>query len=135
MSESKECSPKPGSFSWNELIATNPSASADFYRKLFGWQAVPFVPSGAPPGLSPYTLFKMDGNDKGIGGMAKPIHSEAPTRWIPYVVVENIDASVAKASELEAKVIVPVMSLGEVGRIAIIQDPQGATLGLHELSK
>jgi predicted enzyme related to lactoylglutathione lyase len=46
-----------------------------------------------------------------------------------------VDASLAKAGGLGAKVLLPVMSIGEVGRIAVIQDPLGAVIGLHELAK
>jgi predicted enzyme related to lactoylglutathione lyase len=59
-------------------------------------------------------------------------HPEMPTQWIPYVVVDDVDAALAKAVKLGAKTLTPVMSIGEVGRIAVIHDPQGATIGLHE---
>lgn len=128
--------PKPGQFSWNELISTKTAASAEFYGQLFGWQAAPFVPKGSPEGAPPYTLFKSDVSDEmGVAGMASPMHAEAPTHWIPYVVVEDADASLAKAVDLGAGVIVPVMPVGEVGRIAVIRDPQGAVIGLHEFPK
>lgn len=137
MSESNECPcpPKTGHFSWNELIANDTAAAANFYGKLFGWQTVPFTPQGAPAGAPPYTLFKMDANDMGVGGMAQPLHQGVPTHWVPYVVVDDVDASLVKASELGAKVILPTTSIGEVGRIAVIKDPQGATIGLHEFPK
>ena len=126
---------KPGHFSWNELITTNPKASVDFYGKLFGWKAVPFVPKGASAGGPPYTLFKTDASDMGAGGMMQAPEPGIPSHWLPYVVVENVDASLAKASRLGAKVLLPVMAIGEVGRIAVIQDPQGAGIGLHEPPK
>jgi predicted enzyme related to lactoylglutathione lyase len=59
-------------------------------------------------------------------------HPEMPAQWVPYVVVDDVDAALAKAVKLGGKTVAPVMSLGEVGRIAVIQDPQGATIGLHE---
>jgi uncharacterized protein len=126
---------KPGQFSWNELITANPTASAGFYGKLFGWQAVPFTPKGAPTGGPPYTLFKTDANNMGEGGMIQAPDPGMPTHWLPYVVVENADQSLAKAVALGAKVLVPVMSIGEVGRVAVIQDPLGADIGLHEPPK
>ncbi len=127
--------PKPGHFSWNELITTNAKASADFYGKLFGWQATPFVPKGAPTGGPPYTVFKTDANDMGAGGMMQAPAPGIPTHWLPYVVVENADASLAKAIGLGAKALTPVMAIGEVGRVAVIQDPLGAVIGLHEPPK
>lgn len=127
--------PKPGHFSWNELITTDTQASAAFYGKLFGWQATPFTPKGTPAGEPPYTLFKTDANDMGAGGMMQCPEPGIPSHWLPYVVVENVDTSLAKASGLGAKTLLPVMAIGEVGRIAVIQDPQGAVIGLHELQK
>jgi hypothetical protein len=127
--------PTPGHFSWNELITTDPRASADFYGKLFGWQATPFSPKGAPAGDPNYTLFKTDANDMGAGGMMQAPAPGVPTHWLPYVVVDNVDASAAKAGELGAKVLCPVMAIPEVGRIAVIQDPLGAVIGLHEPPK
>lgn len=127
--------PKTGEVSWNELVATNTAAAASFYGKLFGWQADPFTVEGMPPGAPPYMRFKLDSNSMGVGGLMEVPHPEMPSQWIPYVVVDNIDASLAKATKLGAKTCVPVMSIGEVGRIAVIQDPQGATIGLHEFPK
>jgi len=127
---------KPGQFSWNELISTKTAESAEFYGQLFGWKATPFVPKGAPECAPPYTLFKNGTDDEmDVCGMAAPMHPDAPTHWIPYVVVEDGDASLAKATALGATVIVPVMPIGEVGRIAVIKDPQGAVIGLHEFPK
>jgi uncharacterized protein len=133
--EDKSMCAKPGRVSWNELISTDTKASAAFYGKLFGWQAVPFVPEGAPAGGPPYTLFKIGTDDMGVGGMMAAPAPGIPTHWLPYVVVENVDTSVAKAVALGAKACTPVLSIDEVGRIAVIQDPQGAVIGLHEPAK
>jgi hypothetical protein len=127
--------PKTGHFSWNELITTDPKASTEFYGKLFGWQAQPFTPAGTPEGCPHYMVFKTDAQDMGAGGMMQAPMPGIPTHWLPYIVVANADASLAKAVELGAKALTPVMPIGEVGRVAVIQDPLGAVLGLHELPK
>ena len=136
MSETDKSScAQPGRISWNELISTDPKASAAFYGQLFGWQAVPFAPKGAPAGGPPYTLFKLSADDMGVGGMLAAPAPGIPAHWLPYVVVENVDVALAKAVALGAKACTPVLNLGEVGRAAVIQDPQGATFGLHEMAK
>lgn len=136
MSESKDCTPPPaGAFSWNELITKDAKASGAFYSKLFGWKPTPFSPPGAPAGNPPYNLWKMDGNEMGVGGMMQAQHPNAPTQWIPYVVVDDVAKSLAQAEKLGAKTCLPIMSIGEMGRIAVIQDPQGATIGMHEFPK
>jgi uncharacterized protein len=121
--------------SWNELITTDTKASGDFYHKLFGWQPTPFVPKGAPSGGPPYLIFKTDTSEMGEGGMMQAPAPGIPSHWVPYVIVENADKALAKAVELGAEACTPVMSIGEVGRIAVIKDPLGATIGLHEPPK
>jgi len=46
-----------------------------------------------------------------------------------------VDATVKKASGLGAKVILPAMDVPTVGRIAVLQDPQGAPLGVFQPAK
>lgn len=136
MSQTTEMTrPKTGEVSWNELITTNTKAAATFYGKLFGWQAEAFTAPGAPAGGPPYSLFKLDPNTMGVGGMMQTPDPKMPSQWIPYVVVDNADTALANAVKLGAKTCFPVTSIGEIGRIAVIQDPQGATIGLHELAK
>jgi predicted enzyme related to lactoylglutathione lyase len=136
MSQTSEMTkPKIGEVSWNELVTKDTKAAGGFYGKLFGWQPTPFTPQGTPAGMPPYTLFKLDPNSMGVGGMMQLPDQKMSPQWIPYVAVDDIDASLAQATKLGAKTCVPVMSIGEVGRIAIIQDPQGATIGLHECPK
>lgn len=125
--------PQTGEFSWNELITQDTAKSGEFYSQLFGWQIVP-MPMAPAPGMPPYLLFKTDTTPMGAGGMMQAMH-ECPAHWVPYVVVENADASVAKALALGAQVLAPVMPIPGVGRIAVLKDPQGAVIGLHELAK
>ena len=125
----------PGRVSWNELVTTDTKAAADFYGKLFGWKSAPFVPQGMapPPDAQPYTLFKLNsGDEMGVGGMMQAPQPDMPPMWLPYVVVDDSDAALKKADSLGAKICLPATSSGEVGRVAVIQDPQGATIGLHE---
>ena len=134
MSDNNYMVPSAGHVSWNELVTQNTPAAADFYGKLFGWQASPFKPQGAPENAPDYTIFHTDRTDvMGVGGMVQAMDPCVPPMWVPYVVVKQLEESLAKAEQLGAKVLVPPMSVGEVGRIAVLRDPQGATFGLHEL--
>ena len=119
---------EPGTFCWNELMAADVGGAAKFYTQLFGWQTEAF--SG---GTHPYTLFKQNGQR--IGGLMQRPHEQAPPHWLAYVEVENVDATVKKASGLGAKVILPAMDVPTVGRIAVFQDPQGAPLGVFQPAK
>lgn len=112
-----------GSFSWNELMAPNVNAAADFYKKLCGW-----TPVAAPvPGID-YTLFKNADGIPVAGLMAsKP---GAPTAWTAYITVDNVDQSLELALSLGAKVCCPCTDIPGVGRFALFADPQGAVIGI-----
>ena len=137
MSQTSEMTkPKTGEISWNELITTDTKAAGNFYKNLFGWRAEPFVPEGGRTADTPdYTLFKLDPNSMGLGGMMQTRHPEMSAEWIPYVAVDDVEASLAKALKLGAKACLPVTPIPDVGRIAVIKDPQGAMIGLHECSR
>jgi predicted enzyme related to lactoylglutathione lyase len=120
--------PEPGSFCWNELMTSETGGAAKFYSQLFGWKTEAF--SGAE---MPYTLFKTNGRQV-AGLMARP-NPQMPPQWLAYVHVGNVDASTQQARELGAKVCLEPKDIPTVGRIAIIQDPQGASLGLFQPEK
>ena len=58
----------------------------------------------------------------------------APPHWLIYFNVADVDASAAKAKELGAKFFVPPMSVEDVGRMAIMADPQGAVSAIFKES-
>ena len=120
MSEEKRRCPKPGEFSWNELIASDEGGQKKFYTGLFGWTAEAF--GGGEK--RPYTLFKK--GDAMVGGMMKRPKPDGPTHWLAYVKVEDVDGVAANAKKLGGKIIVEPMDIPDVGRIAVILDPQGA---------
>lgn len=115
---------KPGHFSWNELVATNEAVAKKFYTHLFGWQSELF---GA--GLA-YTLFKKNGEM--AGGMMKCPKPGIPAHWLAYVTVENVDATATAAVKLGGEIAMPPQDVPEVGRIAVVIDPQGAAIGLFK---
>jgi len=125
--------PNTGQFSWNELITTNTAAAQSFYTQLFGWKAEPFNPGGAASSGPPYMVFKTAANPMGVAGMMASPAPGMPAQWQAYVVVKSVDATLAQATRLGGKVLVPAMDIPQVGRIAMIQDPQGAAIGLHQL--
>jgi len=112
-----------GQFNWNELLTSDEKGAKTFYTKLFGWKTKPFG-----HGME-YTIFENGG--KPVAGMMKCPMPGVPPHWLAYVSVKDIKATAAKAKKLGAVVIVEPFPIPEVGQIAILQDPQGATFGLH----
>jgi hypothetical protein len=50
--------------------------------------------------------------------------------WLPYVGVDDINASTAKAKSLGAKVIVDVREVMGHGQMSVLSDPTSATIAL-----
>lgn len=118
-----------GAFSWSELMTSDPAAATAFYGELFGWTV-----QTSEMGEGPYHMMKI--GDTAVGGvMGMPPGAPAmPSHWGCYVTVDNVEATVAKCGALGGKTLVPPMEVPGVGRMAVIQDPQGATLSLMAYS-
>ena len=114
-----------GAFSWCELMTTDPDAAREFYTKLFGWGSKPMdMPNGQ------YTTLQV--GDASVAGMMKiPADAQGmPPNWGCYVTVDDVDACCVRVKQLGGKVLMPVFEIPTVGRMAVIQDPQGATLSV-----
>ena len=118
-----------GRFIWYELLANDESVAARFYTNVLGWSTELFK---RPVGQPPYTMWTTGG--KAFGGlMTLPEDARvggAPSHWLGYVAVPDTDASLAQATRRGARIHLEPMDLPEVGRIAVIGDPQGAAPAL-----
>jgi predicted enzyme related to lactoylglutathione lyase len=114
-----------GAVSWSELITPDPEAAAGFYSQLFGWGV-----DSMDMGGGTYRVLKV--GETGIGGiMAPPPNAPAmPALWGCYVTVDNVDQTLEKCLSLGGRVMVPPMDVPNVGRMAVIQDPQGAVINV-----
>jgi uncharacterized protein len=63
-----------------------------------------------------------------IAGLMAPVPGAppAPPHWGVYITVDNVETTVARCGELGGKTLVPAMDVPGVGRMAVLQDPQGA---------
>lgn len=118
-----------GAFSWSELMTSDPAAATAFYGALFGWTV-----QTSEMGEAPYHMMKI--GDTAVGGVMgmPPGAPPMPSHWGCYVTVQNVEDTVAKCGALGGKTLVPPMDVPGVGRMAVIQDPQGATLSLMAYS-
>jgi uncharacterized protein len=114
----------PGTFSWADVTTTDQAAAKEFYSGLFGWEA-----EDAPVGDGVYySMMKLDGKSVAAISPQPQQQREAgvPPTWNSYVTVDSADAAAAKATELGATVHAPPFDVMDAGRMAVIQDPQGA---------
>ena len=68
-----------------------------------------------------------------VGQAAQPV-PEAPSAWLPYVVVDDLKATTEKAVSLGATVLMDVTAIPGMGHYSIIQDPTGAAIGLWQMA-
>jgi hypothetical protein len=120
---SERTSYPPGTFSWAELATSDAEAAKAFYAQLFAWQY-----DDTPIGDGQvYTMATRDG-----GTVAALYASDQPPHWNCYVTVASADATAAKAAEAGASVMAEPFDVMDVGRMAVIADPQGAALCIWE---
>ncbi|HEY4231342.1 MAG TPA: VOC family protein [Thermoanaerobaculia bacterium] len=120
----------PGSFSWPELMTSNPAVAKTFYASLFGWS---FEDSPAGPDMV-YTTLKMNG--RSVGALYQDSKQTGiPPHWNTYVTVASADGSAKKAKDLGGKVVAEPFDVMEYGRMAVVQDPTGAMICVWEPKK
>jgi uncharacterized protein len=114
-----------GKFVWHEQVSPAPKEAQDFYTQLFGWDTEVFK-----PGEVDYTMIASGGQTH--GGFSTAMEGAPPPHWLSHVRVENLDETIEKAKIAGGKLAAGPFEMGEVGRIAIIADPQGAYISAYE---
>ena len=110
-----------GKFVWFDLLTEDVQGAQNFYSELFGWRV---------EGQSSDYIVIYAG-DKPIGGIA-PHESKDPevleSLWLASLSVENVDRAVSATKSRYGKVLDGPFDVKGRGRMAVIQDPEGAEL-------
>jgi uncharacterized protein len=118
--------PVSGKFIWYDLMTPNANESIGFYKELLGWTTQTDDASGH------YTMIKV--GDRFIGGfVALPPETDPHPRWIAYVSVSDLSATIKSAEEMGGKSIGPPTDVQGAGRFAIFRDPDGAAFSAFEI--
>jgi predicted enzyme related to lactoylglutathione lyase len=142
----------PGTWSWSDLNTRDMDASRDFYSAVFGWEADTTEEGGYAmlrrPGYGDF-LEQSDpdlrkrltaekappGFEDVVGWMvqmtSEQFSDDTPSHWGITFGVEDTDATVDRAGELGAKVLVPPMDVPPI-RLAVLADPQGAVFSVSK---
>jgi predicted enzyme related to lactoylglutathione lyase len=114
----------PGDFIWYELMTTDAEDAKAFYDAVVGWDI--------GEGAEEYQGYRMINRSDGkFAGGVLPLtdemaqHGARPT-WLGYVNVANVDDAVAAIEKAGGKALMPPFDIPNVGRIAMVADPQGA---------
>lgn len=113
-----------GQFVWSDLVTDDMATAKRFYGGLFGWQF-----EDVPGDPVVYSVIRHLGVP--IGGIA-PIDDDdlnvASARWLSLMSVEDVDAAVDRVREAGGRVDREPWDNPTRGRLAVVTDPQGATV-------
>jgi len=119
-----------GRIAWYDLMTTDPGAAETFYTKLAGWT------TQAWEGPMPYTMWANGGVP--LGGVndlpEEAREAGAPPHWLSYTLVDDVEATAARATELGATVYVAPQEIPGSGHFAVLADPGGATFAVYSNS-
>lgn len=121
-----------GEIAWLDLTVEDAESVRDFYSEVVGWTFSP-VDMG---GYDDFCMYAPQSGEPSAGVcFARGSNAELPPVWLAYVVVENIDRSVAQCEELGGRVLAGPKDAGSEGKYCVIEDPAGAALALFEHAK
>jgi predicted enzyme related to lactoylglutathione lyase len=115
-----------GQFVWYELITPDPGAAQKFYSSVTGWGTQPFD--------NDYTMWTSAGSPfAGLYRLGPEMRQQGiPPHWMAYVESGDVDATARLATSLGGKVLSGPNDIPNVGRYAVLQDPQGASFGIYK---
>jgi predicted enzyme related to lactoylglutathione lyase len=120
----------PGTFCWPELATTDYEGAKKFYTELLGWKTNDDpIPGGGMYGM----ILKDEGFVGGLFKLSDEMTEQGvPPNWLSYVSVKSAADTAAKAVLLGGTVLREAFDVMDIGRMAVIQDPQGAVFAVWE---
>ena len=116
-----------GSFYWNELMTRDAEAAKRFYGATLGWTFEPMASEGAPT-----TYWVAKSGEEAVAGILQmdgPDYEDATEGWFGYVAVKDLSTALARASSEGGEVVREPWDVPGVGRIAIVNDNAGNSMG------
>jgi predicted enzyme related to lactoylglutathione lyase len=136
----------PGSWNFSALNSGDLGAAQRFYGAVFGWEFAP-LDYGTIMVMVPGYADYLESIDPGVkrrhaeGGAPAGfsdcvawmdrLNGDGPANWSVTFTIADVDAAAARATELGATILAEPFDI-PWQRIAVIRDPQGATLTLSQ---
>ncbi|TDC97455.1 VOC family protein [Actinomadura sp. 7K507] len=118
--------PPEGTPSWLDIGVPDLDRAKDFYGTLLGWE---FQDAGPEAGHYNQCLLR---GEPIAGMMQNPEDQPDVYWWDVYFAADDCDGVLKRAADAGAEVVVPAMDVMDLGRMAILRDPQGGQFGLWE---
>lgn len=120
MSQTQPASPAPARVLWFEIVGRDHQSLQRFYGELFGWQLL------HDDAMPTYAMFTGEGGQP-VGGVGAVPGDASWTTF--YVQVDDLDAALARAQGLGARVLMPPVEQGP-NRYCVVADLEGHPIGL-----
>jgi predicted enzyme related to lactoylglutathione lyase len=111
---------------WAILMSRDVAGAKAFYKETLGWRFEMFTTepfptwvARSPEGRSVAVFVDSSASD----------FPDAPELWLPYFLVEDLDAQLRQAEALGATLLRPPLAISAAGRIALLRQPAGAIVG------
>jgi predicted enzyme related to lactoylglutathione lyase len=111
---------------WAILMSRDIESAKTLYGETLGWRfelfsadPYPIWVARSPEGRSVAAFVDSSRSD----------FPDAPELWLPYFVVENLDARLERADAFGATLLRPPFVLPGAGRVALLRQPGGAIVG------
>jgi predicted enzyme related to lactoylglutathione lyase len=111
---------------WTDLMTSDAEGAKAFYGELFGW-----VAEEPSPDFGGYFNFRKD--DVRVAGCMGDLPSfVVPDVWAAYLRSADAQATVDATQARGGEVVLGPIAIDDLGRMAVIADPQGARIGVWE---
>ena len=112
-----------------EIYGDTPGHLAGFYRALFGWGLEKVE------GLDYWRILLDPANPGSVGGGLTTRPRSDPKGWLQFVSVDSVDASIALAEEMGARVVRPKTAVPRTAWVAVLADPAGNMFAIWQPDK
>ncbi len=116
-----------GRIVWHDLLTRDVTKARHFYTDLLGWKYQIELASNFVWGSGEAEYPLILANNEANGGFVDPGQNFL-SRWIAYVLVQDVDAVTARAKSLGLTIVREPFDTPGVGRSSVIQDLQGAVI-------
>jgi predicted enzyme related to lactoylglutathione lyase len=112
---------------WYELMTRDPFAARRFYSTVVGWEIDEFAP--AESAMDYRMISAKDGLVGGVFTLTDDMcQNGASPCWMMYIGVDDVDECVKAMVSAGGTELMAAFDIPNVGRIAMVSDPQGAPL-------
>ena len=117
--------PQVGEFCWEQLCSHDLPNAREFYAEVIGWKTMGM-------GGGDLEMFGFGHQQSEQAATLATATPEVGSGWLSFIVVDSLGAACERTVQLGGKVLSEHTVVPGVGNYAVIQDPQGARLGLFK---